>query len=178
MNSGYPASLRALVLAMTLSACVPPFVRDTGAAAAQCPPGAGIALTAAQLMQYHACIGSLPAPDLETQYGEVALALAKNGRDSDRVKLAMLLAAPGTSFHDTEMALSLLTAGDSDAAPPDLRHLTHLLSALLLEQQRAEDAVSDLSKSLAAERARSAYLQKKIDAVKDLEINLNEKYQP
>ncbi len=160
-----------LAAAAMLSACAT--TAPPAPAAAACPPPPALALNNAELVQYHGCIASLPAADITKEYDVVNTQFSKTGSDSDRIKLAMLLALPDTPFHSTPGALALLTPWPAAkaAARSDLRQLGGLLSTLLAQQRRAEDTASDLATALAAEKARAAFLQKKIDAIKNLEIN-------
>jgi hypothetical protein len=49
---------------------------------------------------------------------------------------------------------------------------------ILAEQQRENDTLNELAKALAAEKAHSDFLQGKIDAIKNLEINMIHRDQP
>lgn len=178
----------ALLLTAMLSACSnttvhAPAIMDM----ASCPPKSGIALSLNEAVRYYTCIGSLPAPDLATEYTATMHSYSKTGSDSDRIRLAMLLSLPDTSFHNTAEALKLLESFPGNlpgkpAAPPSaepaLHHLARMLSMILAEQQRENDILNELAKALAAEKAHSDFLQGKIDAIKNLEINMIHRDQP
>ncbi len=166
--------------ALMLAACVPLAERAPEADAAQCPPPPELALSASQVVRYHACLASLPPADAAREYDAVTQQFARTGGNSDRLKLALALALPDTPFHNTQSALKLVNGYPEThgASRSGLRELAGMLAMLLAAQQHSEDAANDLRKALAGEKARSAQLQSKIDEVKELESKLNQRYQP
>ncbi len=180
MNFGYRATLAIPALLAVLAACAPLASPHDPLAAAQCPPPPGIVLTVNDLTRYYACMDTLPAAELAREYEATSLAFSKTGRRSDRIRLALLLSRPDAPFHNTSAALKLLNAWPEERAarPSDLQKFAKLLSKFLAEQERSEDAVNDLTKALAAEKARSVLLQNKLDALKQLEINQSEGDRP
>jgi len=169
-----------LALSAALPACAPIAVRPAVSAAAQCPPRPEIPLGTRDMLRYHACLDRLPAADAAAQYAAVSRQFAQTNGESDRIKLALLLARPDTPFHDTPAALKLLKEWPEAprASSTGLRDLAGVLAMLLEGQQHSDDEVTDLKKALAAEKARSAYLQDKIDAVKNLETDMKQEYRP
>ena len=174
----------ALLLTAMLSACSNTAVHAPATMGiASCPPKSGIALSLHEGVSYYMCISSLPAPGLVTEYTATMQSYAKTGSDSDRLRLAMLLSLPDTTFHNTAEALKLLQGFPGKSAPspssePALYNLARMLNMILAEQQRENDTLNDLAKALAAERAHSEFLQGKIDAIKNLEINMIHRDQP
>jgi hypothetical protein len=174
----------ALLLTALLSACSSTAVHAPATMdIASCPPKSGIALSLNEAVLYYTCIGSLPVPDLATEYTTTMQSYSKTGRDSDRIRLAMLLSMPDTAFHNTAEALKLLESFPGKPAPPPtaepaLYNLARMLNMILVEQRRENDTLNDLAKALAAERAHSEFLQGKIDAIKNLEINMIHRDQP
>ena len=171
---------QALALAVMLSACSNARVRGPSTDLASCPPPPSIVLALNEAVLYYTCLGSLSAPDIAKEYIAVGQSYSKTGSDADRIKLAMLLSLPDTAFHSTEEALKLLQdlPDKPGASPSDLRVLAKMLSMLLTEQAHESDTSNNLAKELAAEKAHSNFLQGKIDAVKNLEINMIHRDQP
>ncbi len=172
--------LKVLAIATLLSACsvVPTSLPTTNLVT--CPPPQALALSADRVLRYYTCLGTLPASDVASEYHAVSLSFSETGSNSDRLKLAILLSLPDTEFHSTAAALNLvknMPAGP-EPVPSTLPDLALLLSVLLAQQQHADDSISELKKELSDEKVRSDFLQKKIDAVKDLEINLIHRDQP
>ncbi len=171
----------ALMVVSILGSCTNAAIHPSATTdVASCPPQPGITLTLNRAVLYYTCIGSLSQPDLATEYNATKESYTKTGSDSDRVKLAMLLSLPNTSFQSIAEALKLLQDPPANPAspPPALHNLARMLNVLLTEQQRESDTSNDLAKALAAEKAHSEFLQGKIDAVKNLEINMIHRDQP
>ena len=171
---------QALALALMLSACSNTKIRGPSTDPASCPAPPSIALTLNEAVLYYTCLGSLSAPDIAKEYIAVGQSYSKTGSDADRIKLAMLLSLPDTAFHSTEEALKLLqdSPDKPGTSPSGLHVLAKMLSMLLTEQAHESDISNNLAKELAAEKARSNFLQGKIDAVKNLEINMIHRDQP
>jgi hypothetical protein len=170
-----------LMVVSMLGACTHAPVHATAKTnIASCPPQPGLALNVNEAVLYYTCIGSLSAPDFATEYNATRETYTRTGSDSDRIRLAMLLSLPNTPFHSTAEALKLLQDPPANPAspPPALHNLARMLNMLLTEQQRESDTSNDLAKALAAEKAHSEFLQGKIDAVKNLEINMIHRDQP
>ena len=172
--------LNAIALAALLPACsIVPTVRPT-TYLVPCPPPPALVLSADQVLRYYTCLGALPAADVASEYHAASLSFSETGSNSDRLKLAILLSLPDTGFHSTAAALDLVKSmpAGPEPVPSTLPDLALLLSALLAQQQHADDSISELKKELSDEKVHSDFLQKKIDAVKDLEINLIHRDQP
>lgn len=172
--------LNVLAAAALLSACSVLSQFRPSANLAACPPPPGIALSSNQAMRYYTCLGTLADADINKEYQATNRSFATTGSDSDRLRLAMLLSLPDTGFRSIATALDLLQhlpAGTS-STPSELQDIAGMLTRLLAQQLRADMTVDDLTRALAAEKAHAEFLQGKIDAVKDLEINLIHRDQP
>jgi hypothetical protein len=180
LKTPFSLNLTALVIAALLPACSIVSTFRPPVNLAVCPPAAGIALTSNQVVRYYTCLSTLPAADVAKEYHAASLSFSETGGISDRLKLAILLSLPNTEFHSTAAALDLLKSlpEGPEPSPSDLPELARLLGMLLAEQQHTDDNIADLTKALAAEKIHSEFLQNKIDAVKDLEINLIHRDQP
>lgn len=172
--------LNVLAAATLLSACSVLSQFRLPANLTACPPPPGIALSSSQAVRYYACLGTLADADINKEYLSTNRSFSVTGSDSDRVRLAMLLSLPDTGFRSMATALDLLQhlpAGTA-SAPSELQDIAAMLARLFAQQLRADGAVDDLTRALAAEKAHAEFLQGKIDAVKDLEINLIHRDQP
>ena len=123
-----------------------------------------------EIVRYYSHLSALSAQDAAGEYNAVNASFSKNPDNVLRIKLAMLLSLPNTPFHNTAAARNLLIAWpDQDAT--ELHDLSRLLSSLFSQQQQADDAINELTKSLASEKMHSKSLQGKIDAIKAYETN-------
>jgi hypothetical protein len=114
------------------------------------------------LLLYFQHIRKLSGPEASREYEEARQAYARGRTDFNRVRLALILSLPGTSFNDDARALGLLdTVAKHEGGR--LQGLAALLGANLREQQR-------LSASAQA-------LQQKLDALKTLERSMIERNQ-
>lgn len=134
------------------------------------------------LMLYYDRVRKQPAADVVKEYEKAKKELAQNPSSLNRAKIALLLALPNTSFHDTAAALNLLNQlskeTDEDMAP-GLRGFADFLSVMLNEQQRilrnANDLThnaNDLTQKLKDEQKRTRAWQEKVNAIKMMEKNL------
>ena len=162
-----------LMLTLLLGACktatppapVPPPVRTH----VICPPVKETP-EITEVLRYYSRISAVPAQDAAGEYNAVNANFPKSPGNVQRIKLAMLLSLPGTSFRNTAAARDLLTAWpDQDAT--ELRDLALLLSSLLSQQIEADNAANELNKALASEKMHSKSLQGKIDAIKAYETS-------
>ena len=132
------------------------------------------------VLRYYTFLHSLNDAGLAKEYQTAQLRFAETKNITDRLKLVVLLSVPDTTFHNIPEAVTLLKAlpVDTSYTPSDLAGLTHLLATLLEQQQQADDKLADLKKSLAEESTHAKLLQEKIDAVRDMEINMIQREQP
>ncbi len=133
-----------------------------------------------EVLRYYTFLHSLNDAGLAGEYQTAKVRFAESQNIAERLKLAVLLSVPNTAFHNIPEAVSLLKSlpVDTTYTPSDLADLSNLLVTLLSQQQQADDKLSDLTKSLAEERAHAKLLQEKIDAVRNMEINMIQREQP
>ena len=109
-----------------------------------------------QLLNYMQRVAAMPAEQQRGEYNAGDRAFSKKGDDVDRMRLALLLALPGTRFHDPRRAAILLEPVASAGAPDALHTLAKLLygqlNELLSEQKRAGDMRGQLDALKAVER--------------------------
>jgi hypothetical protein len=115
---------------------------------------------AEQLLSYFALVKKLSAPELAKQHDAARQAYGGTRSDYNRMRLAMIMTLPNTSFYDEPRALDLLE--------PLARNQGSALSglALLLTSQIQERRRMD---------ANNQALQQKLDALKSLERSLIER---
>jgi hypothetical protein len=112
------------------------------------------------LVQYSQHIRKLSAGDLGREYDTVRQAYNRERNAVNRVRLAMVLTVPNTSFYDESRAIDLLEPVARDANG-QLQALAFMLSSHLQEQKRLNAHVQGL--------------QQKLDALKSLERSLIER---
>lgn len=127
-----------------------------------------------ELMQYYEYLRKQPPAALLPEYKKAVQDFSQNESDLSRVRVAILLALPGTSFRDVNAALNLLGNWPEDpkVTPPPLDGFARLLSVLLTQEQQSVNTVNDLTQKLKEEKKHADTLQSQIDAVKNMEKNL------
>ena len=128
----------------------------------------------AEIMRNYDTLSKQPATEIAKAYSKALQDFSATRSDSNRLRLAMLLALPDTPFHDTSTALNLLNdwpQSETDS-PSALRGFARLLSVLLIQQQQSNNALNEMTQKIKEEQKRADALQDKIDAVKDMEKNL------
>lgn len=109
--------------------------------------------------------------ELTRDYDKARQTLAMNKNNVNRLRLALLLSLPNTTFHDNGAAVALTNdvLKDTKSAGTGLRGLAGLLYTTLNAQQKiAEEGVQKLKE----EQKRADGLQEKVDAIKKMEKNL------
>ena len=126
------------------------------------------------LLSYSQRIRVLSAESLATEYALATQALAKQRSDSNRLKLALLLALPNAPFRDDSRAVALAeeTLNNKASDSAELKSLAQYIAAVAGEQKRQEDRFQQLSQKLKEEEKRSEALQQKLDALKSIEKDL------
>lgn len=93
------------------------------------------------------------------------------GSEAARMRLVLLYLHPGTSFHSEAQALQLLepyVRGDASPLSP-YRGIAQLLLSNLEEARRTDTAVQTQALKAKEEQKRADELQRKLDALKDVE---------
>ena len=117
-----------------------------------------------QLINYAQRVATMTAEQQRREYSANNQEFARDKDAMSRMRLALLLAAPGSSVHDTSRAAGLLEpmAAPGDAGGP-LRSLARLVHAQLIEN--------------ASEQKRANQLREKLDALKEVERTIMERGQ-
>jgi len=145
-----------------------------------------------QLMGYSRVMQSYPRARLKDEFKRVATDLADNPSTINKIRMAVLLSIPDTSFRNDERAMQLLSnivnmdnmgSARKDTLPGPLKdplqaplqEYAHVLLDNL--QQRADDALAQkhLSDELKAERQKRAQLQKQLDALRSIEKSISQR---
>jgi hypothetical protein len=121
------------------------------------------------LLRYFQQLKKLSGTELGKEHDNVRQAYLKERSEFNRVRLAMILSLPNTSFGDDSRALELLdpTVRNQQAS---LYGLAFLLSAHLQERRKLDGSIQNLQQNLQG-------LQQKLDALKSLERSLIEREQ-
>lgn len=107
-----------------------------------------------ELVDYAQRVAAMPAEQQRLEYGARSQAFAKGNDTMNRMRLALLHALPGASFHDAARAASLLepmTAPDQGASP--LRSFARLLHAQLVENAEGHKRARQMREQLDALKA-------------------------
>jgi hypothetical protein len=142
---------------------------------APCPPPSEVVVTGQMddMMQYYDSLRKQSSSELAKIYDRVKQNFGQNKSDANRIRLALLLTLPNTSFRDVSAALHLLNDGPRDSKHVNnLQSFRNLLAALLAEQQRLSNNLEEASQKLKEEQKRADTLQHQIDAIKSMEKNL------
>jgi hypothetical protein len=117
-----------------------------------------------QLLSYAQGVATMTAEQQRREYSAGNQAFARDKDAISRMRLALLLATPGTSVHDAARAVNLLEpmAAPGDAASP-LRALARLLYAQLNER--------------ASKQKRASQMREQLDALKEVERTIMERGQ-
>lgn len=151
-----------------------------------------------ELLAYFQRVVTLPAEDLRKEYVSTSNAYQHDKSDSQRLKLALLLSVPGASFRDDAKLSALLDAAPIKQATQDGTPAYRQLNALLFklhgerirqvrEEQKRVDALpkedakriedlkdqnKKLEQQVAEQKVRADELQKKLDAMLNIEREL------
>ena len=139
------------------------------------PPSADVAVACQMddMMQYYDSLRKQPAADLGRIYDKVKQNFAQNKSDENRARLVLFLILPNSSVRDLNSAVNLLNEWPRDTkSPTSLQSFRNLLASLLVEQQRLNHGMEELSQKLKDEQKRVETLQSQIEAIKSMEKNL------
>lgn len=135
-----------------------------------CPPPVVTVSPMSEMVAYYQHISHLPASDLSQEFQRASAANSQQDNDKNRIKKALLLSLPGTTFRDVPLAINLLNK--QPVQNQDLSNFANLIAAVLIENQQAIDTEQDLIQALKNEKKHSLLLQNKIDAIKAMEKHL------
>ena len=120
-----------------------------------------------ELIAYTQRVAALQAEEQQRELNASTQLLSKDRGAYGRVRLALLLALPGTAFNDDTRAVGLLDslagAGASESPPGPMQQFAGLLHAQISERLR--------------EQRRTAQLKEQLEALKAVERNIIEREQ-
>jgi hypothetical protein len=120
-----------------------------------------------ELIAYTQRVAALQAEEQQRELNASSQMLSKDRGAYGRVRLALLLALPGTPFNDDTRAAGLLEslagAGTSESPPGPMQQFAGLLHAQISERLR--------------EQRRTAQLKEQLEALKAVERNIIEREQ-
>ena len=120
-----------------------------------------------ELIAYTQRVAALQAEEQQRELNASTQLLSKDRGAYGRVRLALLLALPGTAFNDDTRAAGLLDslagAGASESPPGPMQQFAGLLHAYISERLR--------------EQRRTAQLKDQLEALKAVERNIIEREQ-
>lgn len=129
---------------------------------------------AVSLLRYSAFARKLGARQLVEETERLRLAYTAEKTDFRLLQYAMALSVPGTTAADHRRALQLLDPLTKPGRGRDseLRALASLMHAYLTEQRRLEDGIASQAQRAREEQRRAEDLEKKLEALKDIEKSL------
>jgi hypothetical protein len=128
-----------------------------------------------QLIDYAQRVAAMTAEQQQREYSASNQDFAANKDANSRMRLALLLATPGTSIQDAARATTLLEpmATPGDAASP-LRSLARLLYAQLNERASEQKRTSQMREQVEARKEGERILREQLEARKEGERTLRE----
>jgi hypothetical protein len=132
-----------------------------------------------RLMDYYSRVVKLKPQDLGREYDNARKEYDQGQSDYRRVRLALLLSLPGTTFRDDAAALALLQGWVKDKRNENssLRPLASIILSHLQELRRVDDALQSQSSRLRDEQRRADALQQKLEALLEMEMRMIEREQ-
>ncbi len=131
------------------------------------------------LMNYYAGLRTRTPAALKQDLDDAKKEFSTNGSESARVKLSLLYTLPNAPFHNDALAAQLLEPyqrGEGRGSGR-LRGLAQVILAGLEMNRRGEAASLTMASRLRDEQKRTEELQRKLDALKDVERAMIQKDQ-
>jgi hypothetical protein len=126
------------------------------------------------LLKFSLAFSALPADAQKHEYTQL---ISKRKNEYIRMQLAMMAILPGSRYRDNAHALALLDEHlkATDSRDEGLRAFAGLMKNQLLDQQKQEDALSQLTQKMKDEQKRADTLQHKLDELLAVEKTMNER---
>jgi hypothetical protein len=131
------------------------------------------------LLQQLAAVRSKSGPQLKQEYDDARRDFGTNGGEAARLRFAALLLMPGTAFRNEAQAAQLLEPYNrpDSRARAQYRGVAQLLLNQLEQARRQDAAAQAQAVKLKDEQKRTEELQRKLDALKDVERAMIQKDQ-
>jgi len=131
-----------------------------------------------ELIGYTQKVAALRAEDQRRELNASSQIFSKERGAYGRLRLALLLALPGTTFSDDTRAASLLEPLAGEVEPSPMQQFAGLLYAQISERVREQRRVAQLKEQLEAMKAierNAAQLKEQLDAMRAIERKLMER---
>lgn len=131
------------------------------------------------VLRYYASLKRRPIADLKAELDNARKEFANSGNEASRMKLALLYLYPGSPVRSEEKGLQLLepyTKSDVNPQSP-YRGIVMLVLNSLEESKKSDTNVQALTTKAAEEKKRADDLQRKLDALMDVERTMIQKDQ-
>jgi hypothetical protein len=130
------------------------------------------------LISYAQRVAAMSADQQRREFSVNNQAFARDKDTTSRMRLALLLAAPGASVHDAARAASLLEplAAPGDASGP-LRSLARLLYLQLNERLSEQKRVGQLREQIDTLKEGERTMRQQLDALKEVERSIMQRGQ-
>jgi len=168
-----------LLCGLCLGACAQLEQRATPTNGAWSGPEAQHGADSTEVLAYFQRIKGLSGDALAAEHAAASQALAKRRSDVHRLKLALLLILPRTSFKDEGRAAALANevANNKAADAPEMKNLALLLATIATEQKQQDERWQQLAQKQKDDEKRAEALQQKLDALKNIEKDLIQREQ-
>ena len=132
-----------------------------------------------RLMDYYGQATQLKPQELGREHDKARREFEQGPSDYRRVRLALLLSLPGTTFRDDAAALALLQGWTRDKRNENssLRPLAGMIVSHLQELRRSDEALQAQTTRLRDEQRRAEALQQKLEALLEMEMKMIEREQ-
>jgi hypothetical protein len=139
--------------------------------------GASAASRADSLLLWFDYARRLSAAEWAREHEQLRLRSATDKSDFSRLRYAILLAVPNAPAREQARASSLLESLTKDAASRDagMRALAQLLVTDLAERRRLAEDLQSTAQRQKDDAARAADLEQKLEALKEIEKNLQQR---
>ena len=128
-----------------------------------------------ELIGYAQKVAALRAEEQRRELNSSNQKFSKDLRAYSRVRLALLLALPGTPFNDDTRAASLLEPLASDAESSPIQQFAGLLHAQISERVREQRRMKEQLEAMKAIERNAAQLKEQLDAMRAIERKLMER---
>ena len=128
-----------------------------------------------ELIGYTQKVAALRAEDQRRELNASSQMFSKERGAYSRMRLALLLALPGTTFNDDNRAVSLLAPLAGDAEPGPMQQFAERLHAQISERLRRSAQLKEQLEAMKAIERSAAQLKEQLDAMRAIERKIMER---
>lgn len=128
-----------------------------------------------ELIDYTQKVAALRAADQRLELNASNQMFSKKQGDYNRLRLALLLALPGTTFNDDPRAVSLLEPLAGSTAPGPMSQFAAMMQAQISERLRRSVQLKEQIEAMKAIERNAAQLKEQLDAMRAIERKLLER---